>query len=217
MKPNILISCDFDGTITRNDTLVEILDQYGSPRWREVQAKVVSGEMTIREGLQREMGSIQADMEQIKQLLKTRVELDPGFPAFFQEMRTLGVPVIILSGGFDLCVETVMGRHGLWPVPYLANRLHQINGSWEVEYPYPSAACSACGHCKGDPIREWNRQGYTTVFIGNGVTDRCAALEASVTFAKDELGSWCRTQKIAAVAFKSFTEIREELAHRGWL
>jgi len=215
MKQPLLIACDFDGTVTKHDTLVEILDRYGSPQWRRVQEKVVSGEMSIREGLRQEMGSVRAGPEEIRELLQTRVELDPGFPPFYTETRALGIPVVILSGGFDLCVETVMEKQGIWPIPYLANRLSRIDGSWRVEYPYPSETCADCGHCKGDPIREWNAKGYATVFVGNGVTDRCAVLNATLTFAKDELESWCRSQKIAAVSFRTFHDVRQELKSRN--
>ena len=216
--PPLLIACDFDGTVTRQDTLVEILNRYGSPRWHEVQRKVVSGELSIREGLQLEMGSIQASKEELKSLLQSQVEIEPSFPSFLNRMRRRGIPVILLTGGFDLCVETVLEKAGLAPLPYLANRLTRTNGSgWKVEFPFPSTHCQACGHCKGEAIRSWNTQGYTTVFAGNGVTDRCSALAAALTFAKAELADWCRSQEIAWLPFASFKDIEEELERRGWV
>ncbi|MBI3322426.1 MAG: HAD-IB family phosphatase [Candidatus Omnitrophica bacterium] len=217
MKPQLLIGCDFDGTVTLQDTLVEILDRYGSPEWRQVQERVVAGELTIREGLRQEMATVRAGVEEVRALLAERVQVDPAFPGFLNRMRERGVPVILLSGGFDLCVETVMVKSGAWPIPFLANRLRKDNGSWEVEFPYPSAACEACGHCKGDPIRAWKEQGYTAVFAGNGVTDRCGALAADLTFAKDELGTWCAGRGIAALSFDTFADIEEELKERGWI
>ena len=217
MKPQLLIACDFDGTVTRQDTLVEILDRFGSAQWRKTQDQVVAGALSIREGLQQEMGTVQADEATLREFLKDRIELAAGFPSFFRKMRRLGVPLVLLSGGFDLCVETVMTQAGLWPAPVLANRLSRKNGSWQVEYPYPSAACSACGHCNADPIRAWNQRGYVTVFAGNGVTDRCAAPEAGLTFAKDELGDWCRTQGIPYVPFGTFEDLDRELTGRGWI
>jgi len=110
-----------------------------------------------------------------------------------------------------------MAQSGLWPVPFLANRLRQTGGSWQVDFPYPSPTCAACGHCKGDPIRSWRAQGYTTVFAGNGVTDRCAAAAASLSFAKEELSHWCRREGVPAVAFRNFDDIQEELRRREWL
>lgn len=215
----ILIACDFDGTITRQDTLVEILNRYGNPRWREVQQKVVCGDLSIREGLTQEMGGVQASEEELKSLLVSSVEIEPTFPPFLEQMRKKGVPVILLTGGFDLCVETVLKKSKLGPIPYLANRLAQTNGSgrWTVEFPFPSAVCQDCGHCKGEAIRSWNAQGYTTVFVGNGVTDRCPALAATLTFAKSELADWCSAQKIAWLPFASFKEIEAELERRGWV
>ena len=221
----LLIACDFDGTITRQDTLVEILDKYGSSQWREVQKKVVSGELSIREGLQMEMGSVRATEKQLKELLMDRVEVEPSFISFLQTMRANGIPVIVLTGGFDLCVESVLAKAGLWPLPYLSNRLYWSatvgpgtrGAGWQVEFPYSSLNCPACGHCKGDPIATWNSQGYTTVFIGNGVTDRCGAQTAKLTFAKGELAQWCEAQKIAAVSFQTFHDIQKELLKREWL
>ena len=213
----LLIACDFDGTITRQDTLVEILDRYGSSGWAKIQARVVSGEISIREGLSSEMQSVQATREQIQQLLSARIEMDPTFPDFFHTMRRQGIPLVILTGGFDLCVETVFKKSGLWPVPLLSNRLRLNEGCWQVDFPYASARCESCGHCKGDSVRNWVRRGHATVFIGNGVTDRCAAEAAELTFAKDELGTWCRKRGIPAVPFETFTDIHQELKKRQWL
>ena len=127
MKPPLLIAVDFDGTVTRQDTLVEILNRFGHSDWTQVQNQVVRGEISIREGLEREMGSIQATPEALRQLLADRIEVEPSFSKFLKAMRAQGVPVILLSGGFDLCLETVMTQAGLWPVPYLANRIHSAN------------------------------------------------------------------------------------------
>ena len=217
MKPQLLIACDFDGTITRQDTLVEILNRYGSPTWTSVQEKVVSGQVSIREGLQSEMGSVRASRAELERLLAEKVQLDPTFPGFLRQMRLKGIPVVLLTGGFDLCVETVMTHSGLWPVPFLANRLREAGGSWQVDFPYPSDTCTACGHCKGDPVRNWRAQGYTTIFAGNGVTDRCAAAAADLTFAKEELETWCRRESVPAVRFENFDDIQEELKKRAWL
>lgn len=217
MHPQLLIACDFDGTVTRQDTLVEILNRYGNPRWTDIQARVVAGEISIREGLRSEMGSVQASPEELRRLLSFRIEVDPGFPKFLKAMRRRGVPVVVLTGGFDFCVETVLRESGLWPVPFLANRLIPLKGAWQVDFPYSSLRCLDCGHCKGDPIREWVSRGYATVFVGNGVTDRCTAEAATLTFAKDELNAWCRNQSIPAVGFVTFDDVQKELERRPWL
>ena len=217
MRPQLLVACDFDGTVTRQDTLAEILNRFGSPEWTAVQRRVVAGEVSIRDGLRSEMASVNASRDELQQLLRERIELEPSFDAFLRRMRSRGVPVILITGGFDLCVETVLAHSGLWPVPFLANRLRMDAGSWQVDFPYPSLACADCGHCKGDSVRNWRAQGYTTVFAGNGVTDRCAAMAASLTFAKDELQSWCRREGVPAIPFRNFDDIQQELEKREWL
>jgi 2,3-diketo-5-methylthio-1-phosphopentane phosphatase len=218
MKPKLLIACDFDGTVTRSDTLVEILDRFGDPKWRAIQQQVVEGTMPIREALTLQMGMVRATPEQLKDFLASRIQVEPSFTPFLNAMRVKGIPVVVLSGGFDLCVETVLkNQPNLWPLPFLANRLLRTDGTWSVEFPFPSIHCQACGHCKADPIRAWNRQGYTTVFVGNGVTDRCPAKAAHLTFAKDELEDWCERCGIPVVHYSTFDDIHDELKRKGWL
>jgi 2,3-diketo-5-methylthio-1-phosphopentane phosphatase len=211
MRPQLLIACDFDGTVTRQDTLVEILNAFGSPAWHDIQKRVVSGELSIREGLEAELKTVQASEGDLREILKNRIDLEPSFLPFYRKMQDRGIPLILLTGGFDLCVETVLRKENLWPMPYLSNRLVRNNGAWHIEFPHPPAGCAACGHCKGDPISQWNAQGYTTLFVGNGVTDRCAATAASVTFAKDELGRWCAANGAPYVPYQTFNDIEKEL------
>ena len=75
MRPRLLIACDFDGTITCHDTLVEILDRFGAPDWRKIHDRVVSGEISIREGLELEMDSVRSGPDEVRQHLSTQVEL----------------------------------------------------------------------------------------------------------------------------------------------
>ena len=36
-----IILCDFDGTITKQDTLVRILDKFAGPGWRLIEKKIL--------------------------------------------------------------------------------------------------------------------------------------------------------------------------------
>ena len=42
---------DFDKTITLNDVVVDMLDKYSTLDWRAIEAKVDTGEITLRECL----------------------------------------------------------------------------------------------------------------------------------------------------------------------
>ena len=45
------ISCDFDGTITRSDTIDAILEQFALPQWLDVEAEWAAGKIGSRECL----------------------------------------------------------------------------------------------------------------------------------------------------------------------
>jgi len=222
MKPQLLIACDFDGTVTQQDTLVEILDRYGAPDWRQIQDQVVSGALSIREGLAQEMATVNADATSLKTLLANQINIDPTFLSFFKLMQLKGIPVILLTGGFDFCVETVLDRQPMGPIPYLSNRLIPTDhagsqNNWQIEFPFPSERCQDCGYCKADPILDWKDQGYTTIFIGNGVTDRCPTQVADLAFAKDELLSWSQSEGVPALAFTTFNDVEQEMRSREWI
>ena len=59
----------------------------------------------------------------------------------------------------------------------------------ELLFPHEDRCCpcSSCGVCKQAPIKDAQYRGQTTVLIGDGASDRKAALLADVVFAKDAL------------------------------
>ena len=49
----LFIACDFDGTITRNDTLHLIVARYGEPGlWEAIEPRLRAGELTLEQAMQ---------------------------------------------------------------------------------------------------------------------------------------------------------------------
>ena len=55
------------------------------------------------------------------------------------------------------------------------------------------------------------KNGGQIVYIGDGFSDRCAARQADVVFAKADLAQFCQQSDIPYVSFTSFREIMDYL------
>ena len=54
-------------------------------------------------------------------------------------------------------------------------------------------------------------RGRTTVLIGDGASDRHAALVADAVFAKDSLAAWCDSEGVAYMPFDGLDDVRRVL------
>jgi len=209
-----VILCDFDGTITVDDTLVKILDTFAGPIWNRIEEKIKSEEFGNRIGLRKEFALCNPTKQQITRLLRNEIEIDPTFKPFMQFCNRDKYELIVVSGGFSLCIETIFKKYGIKGVPYLGNELIFKEGELEILYPYSAQECSECGNCKTAHLKKFKGQDNFVIYIGNGTTDRCPAKHADLVFAKDELAQYCAANKIPYVPFENFSDIQECLAQQ---
>jgi 2-hydroxy-3-keto-5-methylthiopentenyl-1-phosphate phosphatase len=62
-------------------------------------------------------------------------------------------------------------------------------------------------------MRLLNRAGATTVFVGDGLSDRYAVAEADIVFAKKSLARYCAEQGIAYHAYESLAAVAVRLIY----
>jgi 2-hydroxy-3-keto-5-methylthiopentenyl-1-phosphate phosphatase len=86
-----------------------------------------------------------------------------------------------------------------------ANRLDPRPDGWRVQF----RADHECGTC-GEPCKRADLPlNGEVVFVGDGYSDRCAALAADRVFARDGLAEWLRSR---GVAFEPLTDFHELVA-----
>ena len=90
----------------------------------------------------------------------------------------------MISDGFGFYVQDACAQLG---IPVITNAVDWATGALEFPNQDRCCACSSCGTCKQAPIKDARHRGRTTVLIGDGTSDRKAALLADVVFAKAEL------------------------------
>jgi 2-hydroxy-3-keto-5-methylthiopentenyl-1-phosphate phosphatase len=178
---------DWDGTITLVDTGVHLLDRLAPASWRDIEAEYKSGAIGSRECLSRQWELLPKD-EQLLREVAGEVPLDESFLSLADGLRSEGAEVTVVSDGYGFYAEKACRDAGL---ALLTNTVDFTTGVLDFPHLDACCACSSCGTCKQAPIRDAARRGQTTIFVGDGMSDRKAALLADVLFAKANLADWC--------------------------
>ena len=206
------VFCDFDGTITRPDTLQFLTERFGggAALYRETGKLLRDGKVTLRDGIARDMASIAVPFEEAASALVREVAIDPGFRPFARWCAALGVPLTILSAGFSEIIDLLLVPAELPGVEVRANRFEP--GTWRAVF----RDATPLGHDKAAAVSAAKRRGRGTVFIGDGLSDREPAAVADLVFARRgrSLVDYCRKLRIACVEFDSFSEVQQDLQGR---
>lgn len=205
------IFCDFDGTISREDTTDLILGRFAGPAWEDIEAEWTAGAIDAAECMTRQVRLIRAGLPAIEAALD-EVMLRDGFVSFLDWARRHGHPFGIVSDGIDHFIRHVLARHGIGNVPLFANRLVADGPDrWRLEQPWRARGCTGgSGVCKCNVVDAFAGD-RPFVFIGDGRSDFCVATKPDILFATSGLERFCTSQAIAHQPFSGFAEIRDAL------
>jgi len=196
---------DFDGTITEPDTLKVLVERVGGgpALYRETGRLLGTGELTLRDGLTRDMTSLCVPFETAAELLRTEVRIDPGFARLACWCAARSVPLTILSAGFREIVELFLPAATYPTVDVRANSF--LPGTWTCVFRDDSPL----GHDKAAAVLGARRRGRQTVFIGDGFSDQEPARVADAVFAKrgGSLVGFCRAHAIPCEEFETLDQV----------
>lgn len=198
---------DFDGTVTLRDVGQHLLARHASADWVRLHDDYDAGAIGSRECLIGQWELVVAD-EATLRATAAEVPIDPGFAPLADALRQEGAELTVVSDGFGFYAEAVCGDVD---VPVLTNRVDWTTGDLEFPHEDRCCACATCGVCKQAPIKDARRAGRTTVLVGDGTSDRKAALLADVVFAKATLADWCDWYDVPYHRFATLGEVHAAL------
>jgi 2,3-diketo-5-methylthio-1-phosphopentane phosphatase len=204
---NSAVFLDFDGTISTADVGMHLLERAGTPEWWDLHEQFERGEIGSRECIFDQWALVEGDEASLR-TIAAEVPLDPDFPRLVGDLRTAGAELTVVSDGFGFYVRDACAPLG---VAVLTNEVDFTTG--ELHFPHEDRCCpcSSCGVCKQAPIKDAQHRGRSTVLIGDGASDRKAALLADVVFAKGPLASWCSMFGVACTPFETLAEVHAAL------
>jgi 2-hydroxy-3-keto-5-methylthiopentenyl-1-phosphate phosphatase len=198
---------DYDGTISIRDTGVALLEQLATGDWRAIDEEYSRGEIGSRVCLLDEWDLLPKDESRLR-ATAAAVPLDPGLEPLVAALEAAGATVAVVSDGFGFYVHERLGHLG---IPIVTNDVDWASGALVFPNEDRCCACSSCGTCKQAPIKDAKRAGLTTVLVGDGVSDRKAALLVDVIFAKDGLARWCALNGVAFTPFVTLADVHAAL------
>jgi len=201
------IAVDFDGTVTEMDLLDTIARDFGDPEvYAEVDRGLDEGNLPLRDVITREFEPVTTPLDEVVQWELDNVRVRDGFRDFVVFAREQGWRVVIVSSGFHELIEPILEREGV-EVELHANRVDARPDGWRVEWRYPDD-CEICGEsCKRSLLPAGE-----VVYVGDGYSDRCAALASDRVFATAGLARYLAEQGKPFEPFTDFHALSDALA-----
>jgi 2-hydroxy-3-keto-5-methylthiopentenyl-1-phosphate phosphatase len=192
---------DWDGTVTEIDGLHMIIEEFGDRDVYMQTEDALGRALSLHEVIAVEMGTLSLPLSDAVSWVREHVTVRPGFREFAEAHR----PVILSSGFYEL-IEPVLDREGV-ELEVRANRLDARPDGWRAIWR-DEAECTECGEaCKRGSLPN----GSPVVFIGDGYSDRCAALAADRVFARDGLARYLDERRVEYEPFEDFRDLMEAL------
>jgi len=199
-----VVFTDFDGTITKIDTCVAMVETFARGGWEEINKLWEDKKLSTEDCANMTFKLFNGDIKDLEKLLDT-IEIDDYFKGFLSICQEKGYRVFVLSDGYDFNIETIFKKYDI-KVPYYANKL-LYDSEFKIECPNKNVSCKDCGTCKSNLIDRLKENGEQVIYIGDGYSDTCPASKADIVFAKGVLYKYCVDKGINVVYFDSFKDI----------
>jgi 2,3-diketo-5-methylthio-1-phosphopentane phosphatase len=207
-----IIFCDFDGTITKKDTVDDFFKKFALPEWEEIELIWQRGSIGSDECLTRQLACVKdITLEKIYDFLES-VEVDESFVGFYKFVKSSGIDLIVLSDGFDLFIDYIFKKLKL-NVKFFSNSLSFNDGKLSIDFPYRDHSCKVkSGVCKCKIVERYSK-GKFVYYIGNGRSDFCPSSLADYIFSKDHLTRFSVERGYNFYNFDNFSEIKAFIAN----
>ncbi|MEI7750750.1 MAG: MtnX-like HAD-IB family phosphatase [Candidatus Omnitrophota bacterium] len=183
-----MVFFDFDNTITSLDVLDSVIGRFSiDQKWMVHEEAWKEGKIGSRQCLEAQLKSVRVTRSVLEEYVK-QIPLDSFALKLFRTLRRKGIPFMIVSDSFTVIIRTILRHYGIHQAKVFANELKFEKDRLIPAFPFHSKNCRRrCAHCKKVHVLE--HKDRTTIYVGDGLSDVCPALEADIVFAKDSLAS----------------------------
>lgn len=208
----LLIACDFDGTVTRRDTLQLILNHFGdAAAWDRMVEPLRAGRITVEQAMDEQMATVHATREQVLAHLDEAAHMRDGFPEFVAWTRARGHRLVITSNGLRTGIQHLLTRFGVSGLEVHAHDAEFHPSGSRMVWTDRGDRCTECDRpCKRGLVRRL-AGGDHVVLIGDGISDRCVSGIADTVLACDYLARHLAEHDRPFIGFQDFTSVPDQL------
>ena len=208
----MIIQCDFDGTITRNNLSVLLRQRFARGDWQQIESDYLDGNLTVEQSNRLQYVLIKEPKERLQEFVRQHVEVRPGFVGFARYCHETGIPLVIVSSGLDFYIETVLAQIGMQNLELHCGQTSFDKDGIVVSYTDPEGNIVNEGFKKR--YLNWLRKRDSNIiYIGDGLSDLEAARNADHVFATDHLLRLLSTDSVAYSAFSDFYDLLNQIHH----
>jgi len=205
---DLVILCDFDGTIITIDTLRFLLEKFTKDNWKTFISQYEQGKITLKECLDILWSKLRLPKNVMLDELERAASVRPNFKNFLIFCRNHDIPFIISSAGLDFIVHhflEIIGYRDQIKIVTLKTIFHDK----KVNIMFPKLLNDRSLDFKEDLVKNYQRNGFQVFFIGDGISDYNASLNADFSFTiKDsELDIFCKKRGIPHQAIMDFQDV----------
>lgn len=207
---NIVIFCDFDGTITENDNIIRIMKKFNPPGWDRIKDDILSKRISVRNGVGCMFSLLPvSSIEEITEYAIKQVKIRPGFDQFIQYCQDHHIRLVITSGGIDFFVLPILSGYSI-PMQDIYCNGSDLSGTHiRILWPFScdSQCRNDCGMCKPTILRLLSTIDNLKIVIGDSITDLEIAKFADHVFARDFLLQKCTELSLPHTEFHTFFDV----------
>ena len=199
---------DFDGTITKKDTLDELILKYSiDDSWELIEKKWQAGLIGSRQCLEEEFALLRIPKEELHKSIEN-IEVDAGIFELLNIIRTKSIPIAIVSDGVDLFINQILNNNGIRDITIRSNTVEYNEPHLKLICPNNNPDCAVdSAHCKCLSIDSLKVPDKKSIYIGDGLSDLCAAKYSDFVFAKGTLAKSLSAEGKLFFEFKNLTQI----------
>lgn len=209
----MLIQCDFDGTIIRNNLSVLLREEFARGDWQTIESRYLQGQLSVEQSNQLQYALIRETRDRLQEFVSHHIEVRPGFAEFIHYCQQKAIQFVIVSSGLDFYIETVLAQIGLSHLEVYCGRTVFTEDGITVSYTDPQGKAIDRGF--KTVYLDWLRKrAPSLIYIGDGLSDLAPARRADHVFATGHLARLLRAE---AVAYHSFADFHDLLCHVKYL
>ncbi len=214
-----LIYLDFDGTITKYDTIGIFLENFADKKWIDIEQDWIMEKIDSKTCMQMQLNLIKNLTQKDFNDFLNSIELQDGFLEFYKSAKENNKKIAILSDGFDIFIDYTLKKANL-NIEFYSNHLNikEENGflKFKLSYPNEDKNCKlSLGNCKCTKIKQNITENKKFIYAGDGLSDRCIASKSNLLFAKNSLKNHCLKNGIKFIEFSDFFDILNYLSKEG--
>ena len=196
---------DFDGAIVRNNLPEAIFERFAAAGWERERDAFVAGKKSIEQYHRAALDLVDASLDALTAYAREVAVVRPGLLDVLDWAAWNGWAAVILSDGFEFCVEAVLGILGADRVARHAGRA-RFDYRWRVTYLSPRGLEVQDGF-KASYVSASHQAGDFVVYAGADAGAVTAVASADAVFATGELSTALSGAGGRVYAFETFGDV----------